>query len=114
MSIRDASLPEFSAAIRGYDRRQVTDYLQRLREYVAELEDRLHLTEAEAAAERDRLHQLRAVLAQVRAGRIDSDELLDRLEYAAGAGSRPGGATAAALDGQPDTRRGGRTTPPAR
>jgi hypothetical protein len=49
MSIRDSDLPEFSPAIRGYDRRQVDDYLRRLREYAMELEDRLRAVEAPRA-----------------------------------------------------------------
>jgi DivIVA domain-containing protein len=40
MSIRDQEAPGFSNSLRGYDRIQVDEYLARLREYVAQVEDR--------------------------------------------------------------------------
>jgi cell division septum initiation protein DivIVA len=40
MSIRDQEAPEFSHALRGYDRVQVDEYLAGFREYVIQLEDR--------------------------------------------------------------------------
>jgi len=61
MSIADAALPEFSPTMRGYDRRQVMDYLQRLREYAAELETRLQLVEAERADAQARLRPVLGV-----------------------------------------------------
>jgi cell division septum initiation protein DivIVA len=39
--MNDTYVPEFTIAMRGYDRMQVADYLGRLREYAAELEIRL-------------------------------------------------------------------------
>ena len=39
--------PEFTAAIRGYDRLQVDEYIDRLQELVAEAEERARATEAE-------------------------------------------------------------------
>ena len=40
MSIRDEEAPEFSHALRGYDRVQVDEYLAGFREYVIQVEDR--------------------------------------------------------------------------
>jgi|KBSSwiStaDraftv2_1062776.scaffolds.fasta_scaffold646912_2 cell division septum initiation protein DivIVA len=40
MSMRDQEAPEFSSALRGYDRVQVDEYLAELREYVIQVEDR--------------------------------------------------------------------------
>jgi len=64
VSIRDAGLPEFSPAIRGFNRRQVLDYLQRLREYAAELEERVGIVETELAAERERTVRTQAAATQ--------------------------------------------------
>jgi hypothetical protein len=63
MSIRNTALPEFSPAMRGFDRRQVMDYLQRLREYAAELEERSALAEQALADERAEVERLRTALA---------------------------------------------------
>lgn len=68
MSIADAALPEFSPTMRGYDRRQVMDYLQRLREYAAELETRLQLVEAERADAQARLARVTAEVTHAGAG----------------------------------------------
>lgn len=89
MSITDADLPEFSASLRGFDRRQVTDYLIRLREYAAEMEQRARLAEGAASTETGLRDRLAAVAAEARAAGLDGPELLARvealLEHAGGA-----------------------------
>lgn len=59
MSIRNQEMPEFSPAIRGYDRLQVDDYLARLREYALELEERALNSEAALAGAQQELAELR-------------------------------------------------------
>lgn len=49
MSITETDTPEFTVAMRGYDRLQVSDYIERLRDYAAELEDRVARAETRAA-----------------------------------------------------------------
>ena len=80
MSITDADLPEFSTSLRGFDRRQVTDYLIRVREYAAEIEQRARLAETAASTDGSLRHRLAAVAAEARAARLDGPELLSRVE----------------------------------
>jgi cell division septum initiation protein DivIVA len=46
MSIRDQAAPDFSHALRGYDRPQVDEYLASVREYTIQVEDRARAAES--------------------------------------------------------------------
>src|SRR5688572_19797031 len=59
MSISNQEMPEFSPALRGYDRLQVDDYVGRLREYARELEERALGAEASLAGVQQELAELR-------------------------------------------------------
>jgi cell division septum initiation protein DivIVA len=59
MSIRDQDLPEFAQGLRGYDRVQVDEYVQHLRDYATELEDRAINADTNLANCRDELVELR-------------------------------------------------------
>ena len=76
MSIRQQDFPEFAPAIRGYDRLQVDDYLERLREYTVEVEDRALTAEGSLGQAEQELADLRRQLAANGGG-----ELPARLEH---------------------------------
>jgi cell division septum initiation protein DivIVA len=76
MSIRQQDFPEFAQAIRGYDRLQVDGYLERLREYAVEVEDRALGAEAALGQAEQELAELRRQLAASGGG-----ELPARLEH---------------------------------
>lgn len=46
MTDLDTRLPEFTSSVRGYDRRQVDEYIQRLQQITAEAEERARVAEA--------------------------------------------------------------------
>lgn len=48
-------LPEFTTAVRGYDRGQVDEYITRLHEWLAEAEERVRVTEAARLAAKEHI-----------------------------------------------------------
>jgi cell division septum initiation protein DivIVA len=59
VSIRDTEFPQFVTAFRGYDRLQVDDYINRLREYAGQFEERALVAEPELAEVKHELVRLR-------------------------------------------------------
>ena len=60
MGALDTDPPQFAIALRGYDRVQVDDYIDRLRNYAAELESRVQQAQAGVSAANDELERLRS------------------------------------------------------
>jgi cell division septum initiation protein DivIVA len=76
MSIRTQEFPEFAQSLRGYDRPQVDGYLERLREYTIEVEDRALSAEQRLTSAHEEIAELRRQLAASGGG-----ELPDRLAH---------------------------------
>ena len=70
MSIRTQEFPEFAPALRGYDRLQVDGYVERLREYALEVEDRAISSEAAFAELQQETGDLRRQLAAAGGGEL--------------------------------------------
>ena len=70
MSIRTQEFPEFAPALRGYDRLQVDGYVERLREYALEVEDRAISAEAALADLQQESGDLRRQLAATGGGEL--------------------------------------------
>jgi cell division septum initiation protein DivIVA len=70
MSIRTQEFPEFAPALRGYDRLQVDGYVERLREYALEVEDRAISAEAALADLQQESGDLRRQLAAAGGGEL--------------------------------------------
>jgi cell division septum initiation protein DivIVA len=70
MSIRTQEFPEFAPALRGYDRLQVDGYVERLREYALEVEDRAISAEAALADLQQETVELRRQVAAAGGGEL--------------------------------------------
>jgi cell division septum initiation protein DivIVA len=65
MSLRETDFPEFITAFRGYDRLQVDDYIERLRHYATQFEERALSAEPELNTAKLELARLRLQLDDV-------------------------------------------------
>jgi DivIVA domain-containing protein len=70
MSLRNQEQPEFAQALRGYDRVQVDGYLERLREYTIEVEDRALNAESNLAEQQQAFADLQRQLAAAGGGEL--------------------------------------------
>jgi cell division septum initiation protein DivIVA len=81
MTVRDQDPPEFSYGIRGYDRLQVDEYVARLREYAADIEDQAIEAGKNGNEAEHRVAQLRR---ELDAAKAQEDQL--RVELAESSG----------------------------
>ena len=64
--------PRFASAVRGYDRMQVDDYIERLHEWIEQADARAQQCEAAAARAKAEVEQMRRRLASVDAGTLSA------------------------------------------